>query len=93
MQMRNINEALGFPLDTTTIDCDNKAATMIAMDEAKEKRTRHLAMRLHWTKEKVYEQIFKVRWRPGSTNLADFVTKLHERKDFEDKRGETMVQC
>ena len=50
-------------------------------------------MRLHWTKEKVYEQIFKVRWRPGSTNLADFVTKLHEKKDFEDKRRETMVQC
>jgi len=46
--MQNIVEELGLDqYGPTTINCDNKAATAIANDEAREKRTRHMSMRLH----------------------------------------------
>ena len=90
--MRNIADALGLEQETTTINCDNQAATAIANDTAREKRTRHMNMRLHWVKDKVYRHVLEVRWRPGSTNLADFVTKLLDRKDFEDKRDKVMTR-
>jgi hypothetical protein len=76
----------------TTINCDNQAATAIANDEAREKRTRHMSMRLHWVKDMVYQHVLAVRWRPGCSNLADFVTKLLERRETEDKRDKVMVR-
>ena len=91
--MRNILEELGFTQPgPTAINCDNQAATAIANDEAREKRTRHMSMRLHWVKDQVYQHVLAVRWRPGCSNLADFVTKLLERKEFEEKRDRVMVR-
>ena len=91
--MRNIAESLGLPQGATQIACDNQAATAIANDTAREKRTRHMSMRLNWVKDKVYQHVLDVRWRPGDSNLADFVTKLLERKEFEEKRDQVMVDC
>ena len=91
--MQNILEEMGLTQPgPTVINCDNQAATAIANDEAREKRTRHMSMRLHWVRDKVYQHVLAVRWRPGCTNLADFVTKLLERKDFEEKRDKVMVR-
>ena len=92
MAVRNITEALGLSQGTTQIVCDNQAATAIANDTAREKRTRHMNMRLNWIKDKVYQHVLSVRWRPGHSNLADFVTKLLDRKDFESKRDQVMVR-
>jgi hypothetical protein len=37
-------------------------------------------MRFHWTKDRVRQGQFIIRWAPGNTNFADFFTKLHPPK-------------
>ena len=34
-------------------------------------------MRYHWMRDQVKLKNFKVNWRPGNENLADFFTKSH----------------
>ena len=34
-------------------------------------------MRYHWIRDQVKLSVFKVIWKPGKLNLADFFTKAH----------------
>ena len=36
-----------------------------------------LEMRLNWLKDQEAQGQFKIYWRPGGTNLADYYTKHH----------------
>ena len=93
VSMRNIAEALGLPQEVMPVACDNQAATAIANDTAREERNRNLRIRLNWGKDKVYQHMLHVKWRPGDSNLADFFIKLLERKEFEEKRNQVVVEC
>ena len=41
------------------------------------KRAKTIDMRYHWIRDQVKQQKFKVTWKPGKLNLADFFTKAH----------------
>ena len=41
------------------------------------KRTKTIDMRYHWIRDQVKLGVFKVTWRPGKFNFADFFTKAH----------------
>ncbi|WP_281640541.1 Ty1/Copia family ribonuclease HI [Aurantimicrobium minutum] len=76
--IRNILEEMGFPQPgPTPIQCDNTVATGLANDTVKAKRTKAMDMRFYWIKDRVKQGHFRIYWKPGDTNLADYFTKHH----------------
>jgi hypothetical protein len=47
----------------------------IATDTVKPKRTKSIDMRFHWLRDRVRQGQFRLVWRKGIYNLADFFTK------------------
>jgi hypothetical protein len=74
---RNILHDLGYPQKTTRIICDNACAVGIATDSVKQKRSKAIDMRYHWTRDQVRQGKFSIHWEKGATNLADYFTKAH----------------
>ena len=70
-------EDLGYPQKDTEIFCDNLCAVGLANDTLVQKRTKTIDMRYHWIRDQVKQHTFKVTWKAGSLNLADFFTKAH----------------
>ena len=68
---------LGYPQTHTEIICDNLCAVGIANNTFNMKRTKTIDMRYHWIRDQVKLGVFKVTWKPGKLNLADFFTKAH----------------
>ena len=72
---------LGYKQSKTVILCDNSCAVGLAQDTIKAKHSKAIAMRFHWVRDRVKQGQFKVIWREGQHNLADFFTKplpIHE---------------
>ena len=68
---------LGYPQSQTEIFCDNLCAVGIANNSFNLKRSKTIDMRYHWIRDQVKLLVFKVIWKPGKLNLADFFTKAH----------------
>ena len=76
--IRNILEEMGHPQPgPTPIQCDNTVATGIANDTVKAKRTKAMDMRFYWIKDRIRQGQFRVHWKPGTDNKADYHTKHH----------------
>jgi hypothetical protein len=75
--IRQSLEDLGFPQEPTTIIYDNEISGKIATKTCKIKRSKTIAMRYHWVRDRVAMGHFQLNWRPGKLNLADFFTKAH----------------
>lgn len=71
---------LGYPQPPTLITCDNQCAVGLATDTVTQKRTKAIDMRFHWIRDRVDQGQFRIEWKPGTTNLADFFTKAHSTK-------------
>lgn len=80
--IRNTLEDLGYPQPPTVGEVDNKIATQLVNDEAKQKRTKAVDMRYHWMRDRVRQGQFKILWREGTSNLADFPSKIHPTSHF-----------
>ena len=74
---RHILEDLGYSQLTTTIVCDNSCAVGLANNTVKQKQSKAIDMRYHWTRDQVSQGKFKIRWEAGAGNLADYFTKAH----------------
>ena len=68
---------LGYPQQPIEIFCDNKCAVGIAHNTLNLKRAKTIDMRYHWIRDQVKQQKFRVTWKRGKLNLADFFTKAH----------------
>ena len=75
--LRNTLHDLGYPQGPTPIKTDNECANGIANDCIQQRRSKAILMRYHWIRERVRIGHFRVFWRPGSENLADYFTKAH----------------
>jgi hypothetical protein len=74
----NILDEMGFKqLGPTPMQCDNTVATGLANDSIKPKRTKAMDMRFYWIKDRVNQAQFRIFWKPGEGNLADYFTKRH----------------
>jgi len=80
---RNILEGIGFPQGTTEHECDNKCAVGIANNTVHDRKTKHIDRRYHWVKNEVKNGHFKVIWKEGVGNIADFFTKYLPQKEHE----------
>ncbi len=75
--LRNTLIELGHPQPPTPLQTDNTTAAGFANDTIKQKRSKAMDMRFDWIKCRVRQNHFRLHWRPGSENQADYHTKHH----------------
>ena len=75
--LRTTLEEIGYKQPPTPVQVDNSTAFGIANDNIKIQRSKAIDMRFYWVRDRVDQGHFHVYWKPGSTNLADYVTKHH----------------
>jgi hypothetical protein len=75
VSVRHTLQDMGYSQPPTLIFCDNTCAVGIANDAVKQRRSRAMDLRFHWIRDRVRQGHFKVTWKAGYTNLADFFTK------------------
>ena len=76
--LRNALTEMGHPQpDATPITTDNSTADGIANDTVKIKRSKAMDMRFYWIRDRVRQGQFRVHWKPGKDNKADYFTKHH----------------
>ena len=82
----NAQEAV--PARTTLIDLghlkppsplktDNSTADGILNGTVKQKRSKALAMKFYWLKDRAAQGEFRIYWAPGAENLGHYYTKVH----------------
>ena len=75
--IRIILEELGHKQPPTPIQTDNAMADAVVNGKLQPKQTKATDMRFHWLRNRECQQQFKIYWRPGKTNYADYWTKHH----------------
>jgi len=75
--IRIILEELGHTQPPTPLQTDNTMADAVINDKIQPKRTKAMDMRFHWLRDCGCQQQFRIYWRPGKLNYADYWTKHH----------------
>ncbi|KAI2506705.1 Reverse transcriptase (RNA-dependent DNA polymerase) [Fragilaria crotonensis] len=70
-------EEMGHPQPATPMATDNSTASGIATDTVKQKRSKAVDMRFYWIRDRVRQGQFRIYWRKGNTNRADYFSKHH----------------
>jgi hypothetical protein len=52
-------------------------AEAVINGEVQSKQTKAMDMRFHWLQDQECQQQFRIYWRPGKVNYADYSTKHH----------------
>ena len=68
---------LGHDQGPTPIKCDNKCAVGLANETVKERMSKAIDMRFHWIRDRIKQGHFRIFWKRGVDNLADYFTKEH----------------
>ena len=94
--LRKMLSFLGHHQDgPTTIYEDNQAAQVIATTEMDSKRSKHIDVRYHYTREKCLEGIVKIVWCSTESMIADMLTKSLDvtklQKFWSAARGDTKI--
>ena len=70
-------DEMGHKQPPTTMKTDNSTAMGIANETIKQKRSKSMDMRIHWVRDRIKQNQFKITWEAGASNLADCPTKHH----------------
>ena len=76
-------QELSVQILTTVIFYDNQGAVRIFTSETSTSRTRHLDIRLQFTKQHILSGKYKIRYITSQDNVADCFTKPLYRMNFE----------
>jgi hypothetical protein len=91
--IRNILTAMGHHQPPTPMQTDNSTAEGVVNNKVQPKRTKSMDMRFHWLRDRaVNQKQFKIYWRPGKANLADYFTKHHSPAHHRNMRGEFLTR-
>ena len=75
--IRIILEELGHTQPATPLQTDNSTAEGVVNGKIQPKRTKAMDMRFHWLQDRECQEQFRIYWRPGKLNYADYWTKHH----------------
>ena len=70
--IRLILEKMGYPQTATPIQTDNSTAAGVVNDTIQLKHTKAMDMQFHWLRDRKTLQQFRIYWRPGKQNLANY---------------------
>jgi hypothetical protein len=68
---------MGYPQPPTPVVTDNSTAAGIANATVKQRRSKAIDMRYYWVRDCTQQKQFKIIWRKGKHNMADYVSKHH----------------
>lgn len=89
--MRIILQELGHDQPPTPLQTDNSMADGVVNGTIAPKRTKAMDMRFHWLRDREAQEQFRIYWRPGKLNYADYWTKHHPTKHHQNVRGEFLT--
>ena len=90
--LRQILTEMGHPQPRTPIQTDNSTAEGVINSKIQPKRTKAMDMRFHWLRDREAQGQFRIYWRPGKTNLADYFTKHHPPMHHVNIRSEFLTK-
>jgi hypothetical protein len=59
--------------------------------EQKQKQTKAMDMHFHWLRDRECQEQFRIYWRPGKANYADYWTKHHPTAHHQNTRKEFLT--
>eukprot|EP00804_Cyclotella_cryptica_P000471 CCRYP_020024-RC/>CCRYP_020024-RC protein AED:0.48 eAED:0.48 QI:0/-1/0/1/-1/0/1/0/80 len=77
---------LGHKQPATPLQTDNAMAEAVTNGKVQPKRTKAMDMRFHWLRDRECQKQFRIYWRPGHSNYADYWTKHHSAKHHQHIR-------
>ena len=86
--IRIILEELGHKQPPTPLQTDNSMAEAVINGKVQPKRNKAMDMRFHWLRDRECQEQFRIYWRPGKLNYADYWTKHHPTKHHQNIRQE-----
>jgi len=86
--IRIILEEMGHKQQPTPLQTDNSMADGVVNGKITPKRTKAMDMRFHWLRDRECQEQFRIYWRPGKLNYADYWTKHHQAKHHQNVRRE-----
>jgi hypothetical protein len=75
--LRTCLEEMGHAQPATPVVTDNSTAAGIANDTIKQRCSKAMDMRFYWVRDRVRQKQFKIHWKKGSLNHADYFSKHH----------------
>jgi hypothetical protein len=90
--IRQILTEMGHPQTRTPIQTDNTAAEAVINNRIQPKQLKSTDMRIHWLKCREAQGQFKIHWRPGKMNMADYFTKHHAPAHHVNIRSEFLTR-
>ncbi len=77
VSLRTMLAEFGFPqVKASENRSDNECAVKMTNGLVMDRKTKHIDRRYHWVRHELKKGTFTVKWYKGSSNLADFFTKL-----------------
>ena len=70
--LRIILEEMGHKQPPTPLQTDNSMADGVVNSKIAPKRTKAMDMRFHWIRDRECQEQFRIYWRPGKLNYADY---------------------
>ena len=77
MYIRIISEEMGHKQPPTPLQTDNSMADTVGNETSQPKHTKATDMRFHWLRDRECQKEFRIYWRQGKLNYADYWTKHH----------------
>jgi hypothetical protein len=68
---------MGHPQTCTPIQTDNSTAHTLLINKIMPKALKAMDMQFHWLRCREAQDQYRFYWRPGTQNLADYLTKHH----------------
>ena len=90
--MRRVLHEMGHSQPRTPIQTDNSTAEGVINARVRPKRTKAMDMRFEWLLDREQQGQFKIYWKSGKTNLADYFTKHHPPAHHRNMRGEFLTR-
>ena len=79
---------MGHKQPPTPLQTDNSMTDGVINGKITPKRTKAMDMRFHWLRDRECQEQFRIYWRPGKLNYADYWTKHHPVKHHQNVRRE-----
>jgi hypothetical protein len=92
VHMQRILSKMGHPQPQTPIQTDNSTAEGVVNSRVRPRQTKSMDMRFEWLLEREQQGKFKIYWKPGKTNLADYFIKHHPLAHHWNMQGEFLTR-
>ena len=89
--IRMLLEELGHKQPPTPLQTDNSMTDAVINGKVQPKQTKAMDMRFHWLRDRECQEQFRIYWRPGKMNYADYWTKHHPESHHKNMRKEFLT--